>query len=245
MKKTLPFLSIIILLLAILTWQQFHMRTLIMSNHVLLEKVNLYTSQFKNLDNKFNQLKIESQKSNEANAAAYSESINYYKIAMTQLNEDLKQQVDIIKHGYKKENLLVFKLLDDTGKPYIEHYGFLPSETTDKNKIQYIANYLQHHYFENAQIEVKSIETIKGKRTAVINLSEKSTSTENKIVSKGWQSLYFQGSTGGSLTEMILIEGFLQKQLTKWPIDAVEFLYENKPIQFDHVPNLETVQYRN
>ena len=245
MKKTLPLLGIITLLLAILTWQQFHMRTLIMSNQVLLEKVNLYTSQFKNLDNKFNQLKIENQKSNEANATAYSEAVHYYKIALTQLNEDLKQQVDIIKHGYKKENLLVFKLLDDTGKSYVEHYGFLSPETTDKNKIQYIANYLQQHYFENAQIEVKSIETIKGKKTAIINLSETNTSTENKIVSKGWQSLYFQGSTGGSLTEMILIEGFLQKQLKSWPIDAVEFLYENKPIQFDHVPYLETVQYRN
>lgn len=245
MKKTLPFISIIILLLAALTWQQFHMKTLILTNRTLLEKVDLYKSQFNNLDHKFNQLNDENQKTIEANASAYSEALHYYQIALTQLNDDLKQQVEIITHDYKREDLLVFKLLDDAGLPYIDHYGILAPEVTDENKLKYIANYLQTHYFENALIDIKSVELINGKKTAIINLSELETSSEDKIIKKGWNTLYFQGSTGGSMTEMILIEGFLQRQLAKWPIDAVEFLYENKPIQFDHVPNLEIVHCRS
>ncbi|GAU79016.1 hypothetical protein [Fusibacter sp. 3D3] len=242
MKKTLPFMSIIILLLAALTWQQLHMKSLILTNRTLLEKVELYKSQFSQLDHKFNQLNDENMKSNEANANAYSEALQYYQVALTQLNNDLKQQVEIISQNYKKENLLVFNLLDDTGAPYIDHYGILPPEADAEKKLRYIAHYLQTHYFENAVIEIKSLEILNGKKTAVINLSEKEPSSEDEI---GWATLYFQGSTGGSMTEMILIEGFLQRQLANWPIDAVEFLYENEQIQFEHVPRLKIEHCRS
>ncbi|MBF4691872.1 hypothetical protein [Fusibacter ferrireducens] len=245
MKKTLSFISIIILLLAALTWQQFHMKTLLLTNKILQEKVDLYKSQFDFLNHKFNKIDETHKKTIEDNADAYSKALQYYTVALTRLNEELEQQVEIISHDYKKESLLVFKLLDDEGLPYIDHYGILSPNLTDEDKVKYLASYLQKHYFENVSIDVKSVEIIDGKRTAIVNLTNLDSSLGDKTTQNKWENLYFQGSTGGSMTEIILIDGFLQDQLVDWPLDAVRFLYKNEPIHFEHVPQLEHIHYRN
>ena len=87
-------------------------------------------------------------------------------------------------------------------------------------------------------MEVKSIETIDGKKVATINLVD---SGNNSWVQR------FQGSTGGQVTANTLIENFLQsnnKSKTEW-IDGVKFLYNNETIEYDHVADLSNIQYRN
>lgn len=129
------------------------------------------------------------------------------------------------------------------------HFGtYIPGNLSIKNKLEAIANALSEVYFSNLPIEVSEITEISGKKIAVINLKE---SEENQKINdasqfKGasWATRYFQGSTGGIITSICLIETFLQKDYEGQWIDGVKFLYNNKVCDFQHVPSLGEVSYR-
>ena len=107
-----------------------------------------------------------------------------------------------------------------------------------EDKLKALSKELSEKKFDKLPIEVKSIDTVKGKKVATINLTDSST---QKWVPK------FQGSTGGAVTSNTLIENFLQsnnKSRGEW-IDGVKFLYNNNPIEYEHVADLSTTQYRN
>lgn len=107
-----------------------------------------------------------------------------------------------------------------------------------EDKLKQLSKTISEKEFGSLPIELKSIDTINGKKVATINLTD---SNNKKWVSK------FQGSTGGSVTENTLIENFLQsnnKSKGDW-IDGVKFLYNNEKIEYDHVSNLSEIQYRN
>jgi len=107
-----------------------------------------------------------------------------------------------------------------------------------EDKLKELAKTVSEKKFDKLPIEVKSIDTVNGKKVATINLADSGT---NKWVTK------FQGSTGGSVTANTLIENFLQsnnKSKGEW-IDGVKFLYNNETIEYDHVSDLSTIKYRN
>jgi hypothetical protein len=107
-----------------------------------------------------------------------------------------------------------------------------------ENKLKELSKALSEKNFNKLPIEVKSIDTINGKKVATINLTDSA--------DKKW-SQKFQGSTGGSVTANALVENFLQsnnKSKGEW-IDGVKFLYNNKTIEYEHVANLSNIQYRN
>jgi len=107
-----------------------------------------------------------------------------------------------------------------------------------EDKLKALSKELSEKKFDKLPIEVKSIDTVKGKKVATISLTDSST---QKWVPK------FQGSTGGTVTANTLIENFLQsnnKSRGEW-IDGVKFLYNNNPIEYEHVADLSTTQYRN
>lgn len=107
-----------------------------------------------------------------------------------------------------------------------------------EDKLKAIARELSEKKFDKLLIEVKSIDKVSGKKVATINLAD---SGAKKWVPK------FQGSTGGAVTSNTLIENFLQannKNKGEW-VDGVKFLYNNKPIDYQHVEDLATIQYRN
>lgn len=107
-----------------------------------------------------------------------------------------------------------------------------------EDKLKALAKTISEKKFDKLPIEVKSIDTINGKKVATINLTD---SNNNKWIPK------FQGSTGGAVTSNTLIENFLQsnnKSKGEW-IDGVKFLYNNASIEYEHVANLSTIQYRN
>lgn len=106
------------------------------------------------------------------------------------------------------------------------------------DKLKQLSSALSEKKFDNLSIEVKSIDTINGKKVATINLTDANNKT--------W-SQKFQGSTGGSVTSNTLIENFLQsnnKSRGEW-IDGVKFLYNNEKIEYEHVADLSNIQYRN
>jgi hypothetical protein len=107
-----------------------------------------------------------------------------------------------------------------------------------EDKLKELSKVISEKKFDKLPIEVKSIDTVNGKKVATINLADSGT---NKWVPK------FQGSTGGSVTSNTLIENFLQsnnKSRGEW-IDGVKFLYNNETIEYDHVSDLSTIKYRN
>ncbi|BCZ48275.1 hypothetical protein psyc5s11_43420 [Clostridium gelidum] len=107
-----------------------------------------------------------------------------------------------------------------------------------EDKLKELSKTVSEKKFDKLTIDVKSIDTVDGKKVATINLAD---SGANKWTQK------FQGSTGGAVTSNTLIENFLQtnnKSKGEW-IDGVKFLYNNKAIEYEHVSDLSTIQYRN
>lgn len=109
------------------------------------------------------------------------------------------------------------------------------------DKLRIIADKLSSFMFSDLPIEVVEIKEKNNKLIAVVNLKEISPAVPNL---PSWGRGYFQGSTGGYFTTIILKENFLQRNYTgKW-IDGVEFLYENIPIKegdWDHISLYGTI----
>lgn len=232
-------LILILLLGAVVIMQQRDIVAITQSNTELKSQMSTYNEKIEILDDQLTQLIEENKRLDQENSAAYSQAIAFYIEALKRLNSDLVTQVQIIEQGIPLNHLMRFYLIDDMGEKYLDHFG-LPSDSENTETIlEELCRYLKNHYFEHGVINLKGIRTTDGITIATINLIEPSASEE-----VGWLSQYFQGSAGGYFTETVLIEGFLQREIDKWPIDAVEFLYEGKTIQMDHVPNLEFVQYR-
>ena len=104
------------------------------------------------------------------------------------------------------------------------------------NKLKELGNALSEKVFDKLPIELKSIDTIDGKKIATINLKDNGDSK--------W-TLKFQGSTGGQITSDSLVETFLQVKYSGEWIDGVKFLYNDEPIEYDHVSSLSQIQTRN
>lgn len=108
-----------------------------------------------------------------------------------------------------------------------------------EEKLEMVAEALSKDVFEGLGIEVSKIEIIHGKKVAIINLSEK----ENPQGAT-WNTMYFQGSAGGTITSVALGDTFLQKEYDGEWIDGVKFLYNNQDITFEHVEGLSEANYR-
>lgn len=230
-------ISIIAILVLVSLWQQFELSKLLSENDVLSKNIEDYSSIIENIDEKITSINEENKKTIDANLKAYSESISYYTKALYKLEEILREQVSIIEEHINPNSLLSFYLVDSNGNLFKDHYMRKPSNISDEEIFKFIALYLNENYFEDGVIEILGIENKNNTSILSVNLKEKNQTRK-------WAELYFQGSTGGYITETLLIESFLQRNNDNWPIDAVLFLYENHEIEFDHVPNLSSIQYR-
>ncbi len=233
--------NLLIIIVGLLMWNigmQVHITKITRNNDILNDKLTSYNDKIEKIKSRFTAIDEQNQRVLDANAHAYQESLKYYKDALKQLNDEMRDQIEIIEGGYKLDNLLVFKLIDNSGKSYIDHYSFIDIELSDFEKVEYVCQYLNEHYFEEAGIELKSLEEENGLMTATVNLYE--INQDNS----GWNMRYFQGTAGGHLTELILTEGLLQRGYKNWPVDVVKFSYNDKKIEYEHVPELEIAQYR-
>ena len=108
-----------------------------------------------------------------------------------------------------------------------------------KEKLEIAAAALSKDVFEGLGIEVSEITSEGGKQIATINLTEK-----DNEQGMAWDTIYFQGSAGGSITLNSLRDTFLQGEYDGQWIDGVRFLYESQPIEFEHVEGLSKISYR-
>ncbi|ALB47650.1 MULTISPECIES: hypothetical protein [Clostridium] len=137
-----------------------------------------------------------------------------------------------------KLKLSIYSIDDNSLEPNQSGTIEVNENSTLQDKLKELAKAVSEKKFDNLPIEVKSIDTVNGKKVATINLTD---SNNKKWVPK------FQGSTGGSVTANTLIENFLQsnnKSKGEW-IDGVKFLYNNETIEYEHASDLSTVKYAN
>jgi hypothetical protein len=172
--------------------------------------------------------------------------------SMKEKNSALEKSLEELKGEIKIKNKnSVYPIYSANVNTYEKevHFGTYIAENLPlKDKLDALAKALSEVYFSNLPIEVLEIAEVDGKKVAVINLKE---SEENQKVmdnlefkGQSWSRSYFQGSAGGTMTSVGLSETFLQKDYDGQWVDGVKFLYNNKIINFDHVPNLSEVSYR-
>ena len=149
---------------------------------------------------------------------------------------DENTNTDSNENTSSKEELSIYTIDDNTLEPNESSKIELSTDSSLEDKVQQLSNTVSKNFFDNLPIKVKSIDTIDGKKIATINLLD---DNNNKWINK------FQGSTGGQITSNTLIENFLQVSYKGEWIDGVKFLYNDEPIEYDHVYELSETQYRN
>jgi hypothetical protein len=174
---------------------------------------------------------------------------NTVKDLQNKLKEKAKNNMASVPTLENKNNIYpIYTANIDTCEKEVWIYAYSPNNAELEQKLIIIVNALSETYFNNLPIEVVEIEEINNKKIAVINLNE---SKENegikqqiKLTENAWANKYFQGSTGGKVTSVSLIESMLQREHKVQWIDGVRFLYNNGVCNFEHTPELNKVNYR-
>jgi len=149
-------------------------------------------------------------------------------------NEDEDKATD--EASEPEEKLSLYTIDENTLEPNESSTFDTKISSPLQTKIEELSSVISKEFFEGLPIEVKSIDDVDGKKIATINLSD----------SEGLSWIpKFQGSLGGQITSNTLIENFLQVNYKGEWIDGVKFLYNDAPIEYDHVYKLSEVQYRN
>lgn len=155
-------------------------------------------------------------------------------------NSSSKTETDIKPNEDAKVNkikLSIYTIDENSLEPNQSSTIEVNENLSLEDKLKELSKAVSEKKFDKLSIQVKSIDTVNGKKVATINLTD----TNNKWVQK------FQGSTGGSVTANTLIENFLQtsnKSKGEW-IDGVKFLYNNETIEYEHVADLSNTVYAN
>jgi hypothetical protein len=111
--------------------------------------------------------------------------------------------------------------------------------STLQEKLKALADELSIKVFKGLPITVVEIETSNGSTKAIINLEEAGTDPNIK-----WNTGFFQGSAGGTITSKSLIETFTQKSYTGEWVDSIEFHYNGEKIEAQHAPSLGEIVKR-
>lgn len=169
--------------------------------------------------------------------------------ALMEENSDLKAQIEALKDGEGpvldpsgqaegEEELPIFGS-NENGDILLVSSVVVKTDEPLINKMQFLADELSAKVFNNLEIKAKSIDTIEGKETLVVDLM--TPADANAI---GWTDGYFQGSTGGRSTETALIETFLQREYGGRWVEGVMFTLDGDTIGLDHVPNLSQPSFK-
>lgn len=103
------------------------------------------------------------------------------------------------------------------------------------NKMTMMGDELGDKVFNGLTMEAVEIKEEDGKDILYVDLKEGS----GEVGAPSWVYDYFQGSTGGQVSETALTETFLQREYGGVWIDGVHFTLDGESIQYDHVPNLK------
>ncbi|MCK8061565.1 MULTISPECIES: hypothetical protein [unclassified Fusibacter] len=155
------------------------------------------------------------------------DSENGLKTGQDLLAYRLKKQVELITTGFDAKDLLAVYSGDiDSYEPVVLYYVQEETKLNTLDNLNLLAQILSTEQFNNLPITIVKIDE---ENILHVDLSE--TPEENNPIgtSKTWQNFYFQGSTGGMITTITLMETFLQKSMDSddW-IDGVVFSYEGE-----------------
>lgn len=169
-------------------------------------------------------------------------------------NRLIKEQIKLIElknnRSFLRENEVI-PIYDgnvDTYDREVILYISFSKSLTLQEKLKEICSKLSQYCFNGLPIELEHIKDVEGKTVAVINLREspinEGITEPEEQVGYTWSGNYFQGSTGGLLTYVKLVETFLQRDYKGEWIEGVQFLYEGKEIDFEHIEGLREIIYR-
>jgi len=122
--------------------------------------------------------------------------------------------------------------------PAIDRIISIASNQSLDNKVNSLLDSISKNSFNNLKIESLGIAEIRmGYKSLKVNLLEnsgfKTPDSSGKYLS--WYD-FFQGSSGGQHTTVVLTESILQREFTGDWINEVEFYYKNEKIgDWDHI----------
>lgn len=166
-----------------------------------------------------------------------SEGLEQELLTMKSEINQLKKHMGIDTEG--ESQLIIYGANIDTYEQEVADQINVKNDLPLKEKLEIVADALSEAVFEGLGIEVSDITLEGGKQIATINLTEKDNEQD-----MAWDTIYFQGSAGGSITFVSLRDTFLQGEYNGQWIDGVRFLYENEIIEFQHVEGLSEISYR-
>lgn len=162
-------------------------------------------------------------------------------------NEALKTEIEILKSGVpveepvdedpmveEEEELPIFGAEEDGTMIQVSTIVVKTDEPLI-NKMTMMGNELGDKVFNGLKMEAVEIKEEEGKDILYVDLKEGS----GEVGAPSWVYDYFQGSTGGQVSETALVETFLQREYGGVWIDGVNFTLDGESIQYDHVPNLK------
>lgn len=160
--------------------------------------------------------------------------------ALKEENEALKVEIEELKASgsgelieEEEEELPVFGAEEDGTMTQVISIVVKTDEPL-LNKMQMLADKLGEEVFGGLTMKALEIKKEDGKNILYVDLIEGS----GEVGAKSWIYDYFQGSTGGNMTETALSETFLQREYGGVWVDGVHFTLDGEKIEFDHVPNL-------
>ena len=165
-------------------------------------------------------------------------------------NEALKAEIETLKSGEtpeepveenpmeeEEEELPIFGAEED-GTMIQASTIVVKTDEPLINKMNMMGLELGEAVFNGLTMEAVEIKEEDGKDILYVDLKEGS----GEVGAPSWVYDYFQGSTGGLVTETALTETFLQREYGGVWIDGVHFTLDGETIEYDHVPNLrETI----
>lgn len=163
---------------------------------------------------------------------------------LTEERDTYKAALDALEGTESEEPLaVVFTLHGGTeqGTPQTVGTVSIPATLSLEEKLQVLADKLTEDVFPGLTMEFAGFQTMGGRSVAVMDLIEPA---DQAVGDPSWIYDHFQGSTGGTITTIALVETFLQREFDGAWIEGVYFTLNGESIQFEHVEGLEEPHFR-
>jgi len=180
-----------------------------------------------------------------ARRALWPQTENEQRIRLLEDEVSKLREFSFDHPGKQRPDILEVYGPDNTGNPdhmRIYCYIAVPDGLPLMQRLRILAERVSELRFKGVPIEVLRVQNLRGKQIAIVNLPEPENAPWDKLQWHG----YFQGSSGGGITQNTLVMTFLQRGYPgKW-IDGVQFYYNSKPFSgdWDHI-DMKDAFYRN
>ncbi|WP_051569077.1 hypothetical protein [Alkaliphilus transvaalensis] len=174
-----------------------------------------------------------------------SELESSYNLLVDMNRQQVKIINGIIEEDNRIESLMPIYTLDvDHYEKYVAYYVDTDGVDNVEDKLTLLGLQLSKYFFSELPILFKGIDLIEGEKIATFDLREFDVNIGEEDIrnyqGKSWKGNFFQGSAGGAITSVRLIDSLLQRYYPDEWIDGIIFLYngETENHYSDHVSGL-------